>query len=554
VSDSGGTRLTIDDDNQLSPRTPAANPLAPYGYEDPQAGYYPPLPEGVRHRWFWESHPERPYASGLPKLAERGQRPTWSDMADAAARYGTHVAQGLWDAGPGAIKRVMTGEVQPGTPEFNQLGADVAMNVGMLAAPIPRPYGSLGQFGAYHGTGAFFTRFSNDFIGTGEGHQVYGQGMYVGGHEGTGQAYQQSVGGRGMVPADERGMPVTGVALARKFYEPGQIVPGYAGEYDRVLRFNEHPDGYNWSVDVERVAPIRPPMTGHPQIGGLADHLKEPDNPEKWRVIAGQRSHSTMPDERDLSRIAAIRGWEMRPKGHLMDVWVVPEHHDFLDWDLKLSQQEPGVLAKLQDAGLAPLTPSFLEMSTGQELYKMIASQHMNAVRREGYVGREAQVQAERRASKELDDIGVVGNRYADQFSRNVKLTYTGTEPMNPVVRNFMDENHKTPMDLERRIRAMMDEDEMRRVNERLLTTSRRQIEPNYQLTDADRTWARESAAQTMDYYREGLEWLRNNKQHFKEGKKTYNYVVFNADNIEVRAIDKIPVSRFEGDPFGKKK
>jgi hypothetical protein len=551
VSDSGGTRLTIDDDNQLSPRAPAANPLAPYGYEDPQAGYYPPLPEGVRHRWFWEDHPERPYASGLPKLAERGQRPTWSDMADAAARYGTHVAQGLWDAGPGAIKRVMTGEVQPGTPEFNQLGADVAMNVGMLAAPIPRPYGSLGQFGAYHGTGAFFTRFSNDFIGTGEGHQVYGQGMYVGGHEGTGKAYQKSVGGSEMVPADERGMPVTGVDLARKYYEPGQIVPGYGGTYDRVRKFHDLGD-QGWAVDVEEVFPITPP--GPPQPGQLSGHLKDPSNPDLWGVAARPRQHATMPAERELSRVAAIRGWEMRPKGHLMDVWVVPEHHDFLDWDLKLSQQEPGVLAKLQDAGLAPLTPSFLEMSTGQELYKMIASQHMNAVRREGYVGREAQVLAERRASKELDDIGVAGNRYADQFSRKVKMEYTGTEPMNPVVQNFMNENHQTPMDLERRIRAMMDEDHMRQTNERFLVAGKRQTNPNYQLTDADRAWARQSAEQTMDYYREGLDWFNKNKQHFKEGKKTYNYVVFNADNIEVRAIDKIPVSRVEGDPFGKKK
>lgn len=554
MSDSGGTRLTIDDDNQLSPRTPAANPLAPYGYEDPQAGYYPPLPEGVRHRWFWESHPERPYASGLPKLAERGQRPTWSDMADAAARYGTHVAQGLWDAGPGAIKRVMTGEVQPGTPEFNQLGADVAMNVGMLAAPIPRPYGSLGQFGAYHGTGALFTKFSNDFIGTGEGHQVYGQGMYVGGHEGTGKAYQKSVGGSEMVPADERGMPVTGVELARKYYEPGQIVVGYGGEYDRVRRFHDLGDG-NWAVDVQRVSPVRTAdPSGHPQPGGLARHLAEPDNPDLWQVVAGERRHRTMPDERELSRVANIRGWEMRPKGHLMDVWVVPEHHDFLDWDLKLSQQEPGVLAKLQDAGLAPLTPSFLEMSTGQDLYKMIASQHMNAVRREGYVGREAQVQAERRASKELDDIGVVGNRYADQFSRKAKVEYTGPEPINPVVENFMDHQNQTVGDLERRMRAMMDADEMRRVNERLLMSSKKQTNPNYVLSDADKAWARQSAEQTMDYYREGLEWLRNNKQHFKDAKKTYNYVVFNADNIEVRAIDKIPVSRFEGDPFGKKK
>ena len=152
MSDSGGTRLTID--NDLYPETPArpaVNPLAPYGYEQPNAGYQPPLPPGVNHRWFWQEDPERPYASGLPKLAEEAQRPTWGDVQHRLAEYaiGTakDITQGIWNAGPGAIQKVVSGEVQPGTPEFNQLAAQSAMTVGMIGSAMPTPAGSLGMFG-----------------------------------------------------------------------------------------------------------------------------------------------------------------------------------------------------------------------------------------------------------------------------------------------------------------------------------------------------------------------------------------------------------------------
>lgn len=119
MSDSGGTRLTIDDDNELSPRTPTENPLAPFTVQKPEK------PSDV-----------------------------FRFIGNVAAMYGSHLAQGLWDAGPGAIKKVMTGEVQPGTPEFNQLGAESALAYGILAAPMPRPYGSLGTFGGMWAKGA----------------------------------------------------------------------------------------------------------------------------------------------------------------------------------------------------------------------------------------------------------------------------------------------------------------------------------------------------------------------------------------------------------------
>lgn len=153
MSDSGGTRLTVDDD-ELHPRQPAENPLAPYGYEPVDGGYYPPLRPDQRHRWAWQTEDWRPYASGLPRLAEKAggrQFTKPSDVfgaaAEAAGRYGSHLAHGLWQAGPGTMQQVASGELQPGTREFNEAAANTALAYGALGTPIPRPAGSLGMFG-----------------------------------------------------------------------------------------------------------------------------------------------------------------------------------------------------------------------------------------------------------------------------------------------------------------------------------------------------------------------------------------------------------------------
>jgi len=110
-----GIRLSIDDDNDLFPAPPQPNPLMPREAQE------------VRK-------PEKP-------------SDVFRFIGDIAAQYGQHVAQGVWDAGPGAMQKVMSGEVQPGTPEFNQLGAQSALTYGIFGAPMPRPYGSLGTFG-----------------------------------------------------------------------------------------------------------------------------------------------------------------------------------------------------------------------------------------------------------------------------------------------------------------------------------------------------------------------------------------------------------------------
>ena len=540
----GGTRLEIDE-NALQAQIPRANALVPFGYEQP--------------RW------DEGYASGLPRLAYRDrdqfQRP--SDVFRYMGRVAGDVGQQLWDVGPGTIRRVMQGELQPGTPEFNQAATETASTYAMMGGPVPRPRGSLGQFGAYHGTRARFTRFDDDFIGSGEGHQSYGQGHYVGGAEATGESYQRSIGGRGLVPADDRGMPITDrLELAKKYFEPGSIVPSYGG-YDRVVRFNDLGHG-GWTVDVREVVPkVDPHPSGHPQPGFMSRHVREPNNPDLWEDVGHMRRHSTGASDWDLDRVAKWRGWQMRPPGHLMDVWVKPEHHEFLDWDLPLSKQDPDVLKRLQDNGVFGTHDQFMDglvyasrddfdFVTGQDLYHRIADAFKPAARAEGYEGREAAIQAQMKASKLLDSYGIAGNRYLDQFSRDPHLEYRGTEEMHPIVENYFQggKGLKDTTYLKDAVDRGTDLNEVYKANEKMFLDAKKQRDPNATLSEHDKDWLWGNAYQTVDDHLEALDWLDKNKHHFQQKKQTHNYVVFNPDNLEIRAIDKIPVSRFEGDPF----
>ena len=80
---------------------------------------------------------------------------------------------------------------------------------------------------AYHGSPHSFDRFSLDKIGTGEGAQAYGHGLYFAENENVARWYRDTLSGRLDNPLDRRGVDSAWVAAARDFrdngYNPAQI-------------------------------------------------------------------------------------------------------------------------------------------------------------------------------------------------------------------------------------------------------------------------------------------------------------------------------------------
>lgn len=275
------------------------------------------------------------------------------------------------------------------------------------------------SFEAWHGTRADpFPAFSNEYIGTGQGAATYGRGHYVAEAQKTGVDYRRQLAGSGVVPLDERGLPMNDSAATEKFYEPGTIVPGYGGSYDRVLDFNQNvrwPGDFNVKVNEVR------PDTSNPDWNPN-DMRSMLNNPDVWKDTGPVRSHATFPSAYEMLQVGNARGWQMGDPGGLVKVNVKPDKSEMLDWDLPWNNQEFDVRSKLIDKQLDPITMGLRSGSfwgddtpleqldnlwdvpeeynaTGEELYHHIGN----------HIGEPGDI---------LSDAGVPGHKYLDQLSR----------------------------------------------------------------------------------------------------------------------------------------
>lgn len=231
---------------------------------------------------------------------------------------------------------------------------------------------------AFHGTPHKVDRFSTDRIGTGEGNQMYGWGLYFASLKKVGDYYRGGLGKASQKTQEVR--PNAIEALKR----------------NDILGFD----------------------TVQEALGAIR---ADPDFDQSFDI----------PDPKDVEALRAYRN----SFGNLYQV-EVPENDDLLDWDATLAKQPPKVREKLAQAfpeyfrtgwmgsldgmpapdakaggasderlraiGFEIGNPS--DRVTGQQFYRAIAAN--------------ANGENHRAASKMLNDIGIPGLRYLDQLSR----------------------------------------------------------------------------------------------------------------------------------------
>jgi hypothetical protein len=140
---------------------------------------------------------------------------------------------------------------------------------------------------AYHGSPHSFDRFSLDKIGTGEGAQTYGHGLYFAENEGVARSYKDSLSGKTSNPLDRRG-----------------VDPAYPAAASDILKSGKSPD--------ETVA-----------------------------ILSQIYKRATEPPLR-----AAV---EMANPGSMYQVRIDADPADFLDYDAPLSGQSEKVKAALME-------------------------------------------------------------------------------------------------------------------------------------------------------------------------------------------------------------
>jgi hypothetical protein len=144
---------------------------------------------------------------GAPLAALRDGDPTTPFASDAAAGAGSDaLLRLLATLGGGAVEtaklpgKVWQGQVDPLSDEgiggaFDLAGMAMTGGVGGVATRAGETALGSGPIRAYHGSPHDFDRFDFSKIGTGEGAQAYGHGLYFAENEGVAADYRKKLAG-----------------------------------------------------------------------------------------------------------------------------------------------------------------------------------------------------------------------------------------------------------------------------------------------------------------------------------------------------------------------
>lgn len=225
---------------------------------------------------------------------------------------------------------------------------------------------------AFHGSPHDFERFDLSKIGTGEGAQAFGFGLYFAESEAVARVYRDQLGNYDNVVAWKGAQPPTP--------EQQRIIARMSG-FD-VAR-NSAPTLQSVQTEITR----------------SINQIRMSEGMPGWDAAVAQKQIAKLRDE--LAAAKSLEGQiEVKPPGHLYEVRINAEPEQFLDWDKPLSQQSDGVRKALEAVGY------FGEGRRPSEGYRKLASDYGGE-----YGGKEM-------ASDKLRESGIIGIRYLDQGSR----------------------------------------------------------------------------------------------------------------------------------------
>lgn len=311
-------------------------------------------------------------------------------LGDAAQKsYNDSVNNGLKDF------EVPVGDFEVGAIDFDGLEDIVYFNGSELNAEesaeiLPEADSALAQLeesidreitlmqagkDVFHGSPFIFDEFKADRIGTGEGAQAFGSGLYFTDSQEIAEWYRAKNAEKAAT-VKKNGKELSDSEMLMEYFTPGQIIEGYSG-FDKVVDFKE--SNGDWYVDVVRVEKDGSPVEG-----------------------AKVRRHYTTPEREKVLRVLGKReGLELsRPKGAVYKA-EIPKPETMLSWDDEISLANPYIQKALK--GLLNDPESALKRSsTGKDIYISLSKKAGSA----------------EEASKFLRSLGITGIQYRDSVSR----------------------------------------------------------------------------------------------------------------------------------------
>lgn len=406
-------------------------------------------------------------------LIAAGQAP---DLAAANAQVWAHYYRTRASKFKGALGSPM--EVyQREAPEIRAMGTRTPATE--LAQRGQPPETELFQ-PAYHGTPHIFDKFDSSKIGTGEGAQAFGHGLYFAGRKEIATYYRKKLAGARSILVD--GKPID-QAVGVNFRTIGMNSDQVRITSERLSEFGPLENVAKWkddrrawgelaNNDISRAYGFQRVLRNLEDrvINGdqsPADALNEIEmdaaisskqalevSDEAAKSGEHPRAQSSYEFARDYAVDAAIAhalskksdAMTVGQPGRLLTV-DVPEHHELLDWEKPLSEQPKDVIAKLRaipgvDAILkkmnaednqllsdlghkVPDGTSGLPAMSGAEFYKMLSKQTGFSTEAERALVDRGQIAGDQIgevvASRRLREAGIPGHRFLDQASRNPK-------------------------------------------------------------------------------------------------------------------------------------
>lgn len=247
---------------------------------------------------------------------------------------------------------------------------------------------------AYHGSPYDFDKFDLSKIGTGEGAQAYGHGLYFSQEPEVARAYRRQLGNPDVILDSQNIGPVNKLEIppmAVGHVGSGVSTPGVRGSANNQA--------------LAAAANLTPLQRDAIAFGGSSESLDEAianlraQAAMDWRGKSAQKLWNDRADA-----LEELRGRvEYKPGGKMYEVNINADPEHFLDWDKPLSEQSPKVQEALAKFGMTKdETPQSFH---GEQLYRQVGDQKEDA-------------------TQALRDAGVAGIKYLDQGSR------AGARPM----------------------------------------------------------------------------------------------------------------------------
>jgi len=267
-------------------------------------------------------------------------------------------------------------------PEVINRSADLAGLVTLGAGAVPAEANSLRSgIKAYHGSPHDFERFDLSKIGTGEGAQAYGHGLYFAENEATAKSYRDLLAARYDATSSEAGLSTRAIANAKR------DLPSFNGDISAYIdaqkgRISETASKYSASTNF------------------VGDEFKKLDSLGQYLKAA--------------------------PSGHMYEVNINADPAHFLDWDKPLSGQSGDVRSALEKLGIKydakgdkAYTEALLDALTG-DANRALPKEVSNPLGSELYRrnGSVFQASSDPVRSAAFREAGIPGIKYLDQGSR----------------------------------------------------------------------------------------------------------------------------------------